>query len=122
MGVSVSEQAVRYAAIYRDRELARRAGLTKLVASLQARMPAAAAVLRSDFGASRVGVFGSLVAGRFDESSDVDIYVDSVAPGRFFEAVDRLCVLFGRPVDLIELRAASESLRARIAAEGVDVD
>ena len=113
-----------YAAIYRAREVARRQAMADRAEHLRALLPEAARVLREEFGATRVGVFGSLATPtrRFGEGSDVDVYVDSLRRGRYFEAVDRLTLLFGADVDLVELARAPEGLRAHIDAEGVDVD
>ncbi|GMV39796.1 MAG: hypothetical protein AMXMBFR64_15120 [Myxococcales bacterium] len=116
------ETIARYAAIYRQREEERRDALARRASALCARLPEAAALLRARFGATRVGVFGSLARGRFAEGSDVDLYVDHVAPGRYFEAVASLAALLDADVDLVELDRAPASLRDLIAAEGQDVD
>lgn len=120
--MSASELAGRYAAIYRERERERRAGLGERATALRALLPQAAELLKTEFGATRVGVFGSLLTTRFDDASDVDLYADTIADGRFFEAVDRVSTLLGVPVDLIELRTAPASLLQRIAEDGLDVD
>ncbi|MCA9517519.1 MAG: hypothetical protein KC635_21410 [Myxococcales bacterium] len=86
-----------------------------------ARLPAAARMLREEYGATRVGAFGSLVGAGLRDGSDVDLYVDAIRHPRFFQAVARLTELFGHPVDLIELEGAPRSLRDVIEAEGVDV-
>lgn len=115
------ETIARYATLYRERERARRDALAARAAELSARLPEAAALLRERFGADRVGVFGSLVRGTFAEGSDVDLYVDHVAPGRYFEAVTCLVALLDADVDLVELARAPSSLRDLITAEGRDV-
>jgi len=84
-------------------------------------LPEAARILRDDFGADRVGVFGSLLGGRLAPESDVDLFVDAVRRGRYWQALAQLTELFGRDVDLVELERAPPSLRATIDAEGIDV-
>lgn len=84
-------------------------------------LPAAAKLLRSDYGATRVGAFGSLVNSQLVPESDIDLYVDRIACGSYWQAVARLAQLFGRPVDLIELDVAPPSLLATIAEDGRDV-
>lgn len=86
-----------------------------------ARLPEAARILREEFGALRVGVFGSLVTSVLSDDSDVDLYVDSIQRGRYWQAVARLRQIFRRPVDLIELVDAPDSLQQCIAEDGVDV-
>lgn len=112
----------RFSATYRARDQARREALTGRAEALRARLPEAARLLRDDFGATRVGVFGSLHSGGFGEGSDVDLYVDRLRRGRYFEAFDRLTLLFDADVDLVELTRAPEGLRAHIEEEGEDVD
>jgi len=87
----------------------------------RALLPEAARLLRDDFGATRVGAFGSLVTRGLALDSDVDLYVDRIVRGRYWQAVARLAQLFGRPVDLVELADASPSLCATINLDGVDV-
>lgn len=87
----------------------------------RALLPEAAGLLRKVFGAVRVGAFGSLVTSQLAADSDIDIYVDRLARGRYWQAVARLAQLFGRPVDLIELDEAPPSIRATIEMDGLDV-
>lgn len=115
------ETIARYAALYREREQARLAALAGRAGELRAKLPEAAALLRAEFGAGRVGVFGSLARGDFAEASNVDLYVDRVAPGHYFQAIAALVALLDADVDLIELDRAPASLRDHIAEEGTDV-
>jgi predicted nucleotidyltransferase len=80
-----------------------------------------ASMLRRDFGALRVGYFGSLRTGRLRDSSDVDLFVDRLRRGHYFDAVDRLSTALGRPVDLVEIERAPPSLIRRIEEDGVDL-
>jgi predicted nucleotidyltransferase len=109
----------RFAAVYRQARQARVATEVHRAREVLAKLPALATALRTDFGATRVGYFGSLRSGRLAEDSDVDLYVDRVRPGGYFAAVDRACHALGIAVDLIEFDRASQPLRATIDAEGV---
>ncbi len=113
--------ARRYAADYRRRLAAERQDEERRAADVRARLESLAELLSRDFGARRVGVFGSLGAGRLRADSDVDVYVDRIRRGGYFEALDRATELIGRPVDLIELSKAPRSLIDRIEEEGEDV-
>jgi len=68
-------------------------------------------------GARRVGVFGSFVNGRANETSDVDVYVEFDDAKRtydnFFALHELLETSFGRRVDLVTDKALSET-RAKI--------
>lgn len=74
------------------------------------------------FGVRRLAVFGSAVRGDFDESkSDLDFVVEflPLEPGElktaYFGLANELEALFGREIDLIELRAVKNPfVRRRI--------
>jgi len=85
---------------------------------LRKRLPEAASLLRSHYGAESVVLFGSLAAGRPREGSDVDLAVTGLPRARYFDALSTLMNLFGAPVDLVCLEEAPQSLRERVAAEG----
>jgi predicted nucleotidyltransferase len=80
-------------------------------------------MLKSRFGVRRVVIFGSLAhAAWFIPDSDVDLAVEGLAPKDFWQAwriVEE--IISDRPVDLIELEAASESLRRAIKRHGIEL-
>jgi len=82
---------------------------------------ASAKVLKEQFGASRVWVFGSLAHNAWwTRRSDIDLAVEGLVPGKIWRAwcaVERVCQ--GFEVDLVEIEAASELLRQAIFEEGV---
>lgn len=82
-------------------------------------LPAAAALLRAEFGAEKVWLFGSLAGGRPHAESDVDLAVDAVSAGGYFTAIDRLSQALGCEVDLVDMRTASTSIRDRVLQTGV---
>lgn len=63
------------------------------------------------YGVTRLEAFGSSVTGAFTDSSDLDFLVefDDADTGslfdRYFDLRDALIALFGREVDLVEIRA-----------------
>ncbi|MHB0875045.1 MAG: nucleotidyltransferase family protein [Anaerolineae bacterium] len=81
----------------------------------------AAALLKSEFGASRVVLFGSLMRpGQFHLRSDVDLAAWDVQD--YFRAVS--CLLDIDPeieANLVEFRDASPGLQEAIRREGVDL-
>ncbi|MBM4201523.1 MAG: nucleotidyltransferase domain-containing protein [Gammaproteobacteria bacterium] len=81
-----------------------------------------AAVLRDQFGATRVIVFGSLVRGRFTERSDLDLAVEGLDAERFFAALAMANGLTDRTVDLKPLESLSPHFRERVLATGREVD
>jgi hypothetical protein len=86
---------------------------------LRALAPAAARLLRRS-GARRVVLFGSLAPGNEPgPSCDLDLAVEGLPRERYFRVLAELQELAAGPVDLVELERAPESLRARIADEGV---
>ena len=83
----------------------------------------AAELLRQDFGASRIVVFGSLAHGAwFHARSDIELAVEGLQPGiiwRAWSAIERSSPDF--QIDLIEMETATERLRQRIQEQGKEL-
>jgi len=90
---------------------------------LMVRVRAAAALLKTRFAARRVILFGSLAhAAWFTPDSDVDLAVEGLNGRdywRGWKSVEE--ILENRPVDLIDLEFAGESLRRAIERHGVEL-
>ena len=87
------------------------------------RVREAAAALKTRFGARRVVLFGSLAhAAWFAPDSDVDLVVEGLAGDVYWQAW-RLAeeIIADRPVDLIEIETAGESLQRAIRRYGVEL-
>ena len=90
----------------------------------QAKLPTLCALLRDQFGAQRIRVFGSLVdKDRYTCWSDIDLAVWGVAPQRFYKALWALNDL--SPDIKVDLIAPDEcrsvALKKIIEEEGIDV-
>ena len=61
------------------------------------------AYLATEFGVSKIGLFGSYAKGQPDEASDIDILVEFERPigFRFLDLVDYLEAVLGRKVDVL---------------------
>ncbi len=83
----------------------------------------AARLLKAQFGATRVVVFGSLVhEGCFTSWSDVDIAAWGIAPEDTFRAIGAAMDLGGDiEVNLVDMGACRPSLRVVIEQEGVEL-
>jgi predicted nucleotidyltransferase len=83
---------------------------------------ACAAALRSDFGATRVVAFGSLVeedGGRFGVRSDIDLAAWGIPDDAYFAAVARMqTIARGFEVDLVAMQRCPAHLQAPIAEHG----
>jgi predicted nucleotidyltransferase len=105
-----------------SRLVARQRRTAERAARLRAVVPQLAHRL-AERGARRVLLFGSLApGGQPHESSDIDLCVvglDEVALG---DAAFELIELAGVEVDLVRWEDASERLRARIDADGEEID
>ncbi|MEW6754608.1 MAG: nucleotidyltransferase domain-containing protein [Candidatus Latescibacterota bacterium] len=110
----------RAAAVRRDREALRRRATRWERAQRVA--GEAAGVLRAEFGATRVVLFGSgTSADRFRLRSDLDLAVWGLPERLYLRAVARLLSIDPDvPVDLVMAEDAGPSVRAAIAAEGRD--
>jgi predicted nucleotidyltransferase len=87
------------------------------------RVHQAARQLKTQFGAEKVILFGSLVdTTQFLPSSDVDLAVVGLLSEDYFEAWRVVeAMLEDCPVDLIELEQATDSLRQAILKYGVEI-
>jgi predicted nucleotidyltransferase len=80
-------------------------------------------MLKTRFGARRVILFGSLAhAAWFMPDSDVDLVVEGLAGDDYWRAWGLIEeIVADRPVDLIEIETAGESLRRAIQRYGVEL-
>jgi predicted nucleotidyltransferase len=80
----------------------------------------AAELLRREFGAGSVFLFGSITRrGSFTLWSDIDIAVQGILPTQFFEAVGAVTGLSAEfKIDLIDLETCPAAMRETIEAEG----
>lgn len=81
------------------------------VEEVRAHLPEVVRVLRDEFGVRRVLLFGSLLDGRLHAGSDVDLAVEGLHPGAYWQALDRVASLLGCSVDLIRLEEVPPGLR-----------
>ena len=83
----------------------------------------AAGILKSEFGATRVVVFGSLSHGAwFNARSDIDLLAEGIPPDLFWRAwcaLDRLGSQF--QVDLVPGETIAGRLREEVEREGVEL-
>ena len=91
------------------------------VAAAIAQARAAAALLRDEFGATRVRLFGSVARGDTNEDFDVDLAAEGIPRRRYFAAWAAAGLLVGRKLDLVDLEDAPALLRQRIEEDGVDL-
>ena len=83
----------------------------------------AAALLREEFGATRVVVFGSLVhKGCFTPWSDVDIAAWDIRPDDTLRAIGAVMDISPDiPLQLVDVAACCPDLRVEIETEGMDI-
>ena len=82
----------------------------------------AAYLLREEFGAREVWLFGSLIAGPRHDDFDVDLAVSGIAPERYFSALARVSDIVGRCVDLVPLETCGDRRRRRVFDSGERID
>jgi predicted nucleotidyltransferase len=83
----------------------------------------AAALLKTDYGATRVVVFGSLVyEDWFAFWSDIDLAAWGISPSEYFKAVAVLLDLHpGMEIDLVDPQNCSPRLRETIERDGIEL-
>lgn len=114
------EKMARYRATARRREEERKHQLAEHHKRAWAVAKQAASILKAQFGAERVVVFGSVrFPERFHERSNVDLAVWGIRERDFYRAVSRLLDIDPTiSVDLIEGEYASPGLLQEIEREG----
>lgn len=75
----------------------------------------AAQLLKTEFAASRVVLFGSVLGKTFHESSDIDLAVWDLPEQCYFQAISKLLALSKFEVDLVEIQYATLEILAAIA-------
>ncbi|MBI4701743.1 MAG: nucleotidyltransferase domain-containing protein [Deltaproteobacteria bacterium] len=97
-------------------ETAARAGRMRALAGVLA------AALRTEFGARRVWLIGSLARGKFGPRSDLDLVAEGIAPGDLFRACARAQQLAGDvEVDLAPGEDLRPAARRALEREGVEL-
>lgn len=87
----------------------------------RAELPGLVAILRRQYGAGRIVLFGSLARGRFRADSDIDLAAEGIPPDRFFDAYGELIATSSFPVDLKPLEALEPRFLARVLATGEEL-
>ncbi len=114
------QEVERYRQAWRARQASNEAALERRRADAVALAREAARILKSDFHARRVWLFGSLARSTFGWASDIDLAVEGVPEEVFFQAVGRLLGLHpGIAVDLVDVQNAKPALREAIEREGI---
>jgi predicted nucleotidyltransferase len=83
----------------------------------------AARVLKKEYGATRVVLFGSLArSSLFAPTSDIDLYAEGIPGDLFFEAEAEIEeIAKGFKVDLVETKECPPQLLREIEDEGIDL-
>jgi predicted nucleotidyltransferase len=83
----------------------------------------AATALRARFAYDELLLFGSLVSGKFDRHSDIDLAIKGLASDHFFKACAFLIheISGNHDIDLKPYEDLDEGLRRRIDAEGIRI-
>lgn len=122
-GELTSEQMAAYRAAARQRHQEEQVALAAREQRGWELAREAATLLRTEFHAARVLVFGSLIhAGCFTPWSDIDIAADGIDPRDTLRAMEDVHDLSREiPVNLVDMAACKASLRAVIEHEGQPV-
>jgi predicted nucleotidyltransferase len=78
--------------------------------------------IAAKYGARNVRLFGSVVRGESDQSSDIDLLMEFPEDMSFFrhiELIDELEALLGCKVDVVSDRGLKKRIKARVLAEAV---
>lgn len=107
----------RYIATARRQQQQEQVALQQQRSQFLAIAQTAAQILREEFGASRVVVFGSVLdKTSFHATSDLDLAVWGLPSASYIKALARLMTLSDCTIDLVEAETASPAVLAGIAA------
>ncbi|NJR71567.1 MAG: nucleotidyltransferase domain-containing protein [Synechococcales cyanobacterium CRU_2_2] len=81
-----------------------------------------ATLLKRDFGATQIILFGSLLSNCFHNQSDLDIAVAGLSSKQYWEALTAVNRLSQRWVDLKPLESLEPQFRDRVLARGQAID
>ncbi len=123
MSTISAERMETYKRAARERETKQKLAAVERRASAWTVARQAADILKKEFGASRVVVFGSLAHGAwFNSRSDIDLMAEGVPPDAFWRAwcaLDRLGSQF--EIDLVAAEVVAGRLREEIEREGIEI-
>jgi uncharacterized protein len=112
----------KYVDYWRSRQAQRQAQIEAWEKAAWAEAKTAAALLREQFGATSVIVFGSLVKGRFGENSDIDLAVEGIAKSSFFSALAAVNAHSQWQIDLKPIESLEPRFKARVMSTGKAID
>ena len=113
----------RYIDYWRDRQNREAAESEALAKQAWLDVERVAKLLRSEFGATKIIVFGSLVQGdRFDAESDVDIAAAGILPEDFFAAMAAANRISRHWVDLKPIERLDPHFLERVLQTGKPID
>ncbi len=75
--------------------------------------------LRSECGASKVWLFGSLAEGGAHSRSDADVAAEGLTPEAYTRALGIAAEVVPLPCDVVRMESAPDSLRAWVVETGV---
>ena len=104
----------------RKREQARQDYLRQLQSRGIETAKQSARILRQEFGAKRVVLFGSMLQPKIHEDSDIDLAVWNLSKSDYFQAVGKLQGLSEFAIDLIEAENAPDYIIEAIA-QGIEL-
>lgn len=81
-------------------------------------------LLRNNYRVKNIGFFGSVATKTNEESSDIDILVEFIAPVGFFKFIDleeTLTRMLGKKVDLVTKKALKPAIKEEILQQVVYV-
>ena len=111
-------QLQRYITSAQERERDHLAKLEERRQSALSLAKQAATLLKEEFGATQVILFGSLLTETFHESSDIDLAVIDLPENQYFQAVGRLLGLGDFNFDLVEVQNVRPEI-AKAISKGV---
>ncbi len=108
---------------WRDRQAQQATASERLTQQAWADVWQVAQLLRSEFGATEIIVFGSLLKGKaFDAESDIDLAVAGILPGDYFTAMAAANRLSHQWIDLKPIESLDPHFLQKVIKTGRSID
>ena len=90
----------------------------KLAQEARKNLPPVIDYLKENFPITKIILFGSLVKGKFQETSDIDLAVAGIPPESFFQALGKVNLISARWIDLKPIEDLEPHFLKRVLQTG----
>jgi predicted nucleotidyltransferase len=113
-----TSDTISYLQYWRERQKKQRDYNQSLAYSAREQLEPIIDYLKENFPVTKIILFGSLVKGKFCETSDIDLAVDGIPPEKYFQVLNTVNSMSDRLIDLKPLEALEAHFLKRVLETG----